>query len=85
MANDNKIKLIFATTSGDVEGEFPLDQPLKAVEKRVLAEAKLDPSQADDFVVTLNGRLLDESKKLLELGLAECDVLTIERRNVVKI
>lgn len=83
--NDNKIKLIFATTAGDFEDEFPLNQPLKAVKTRVMAQLKLDPSTADDFVVTFNGTPLDESKKLGELGLSDCTILTIERRQVVKI
>jgi len=82
---DRKIKLTFATTAGDYTDEFPVNQPLGAVKTRVMAKLKLDPSTAGDFVVTLNGTPLDESKKLGELGLQECAVLTIERREVVKV
>lgn len=80
-----KIRLIFATKAGDFEEEFALNEPLKAVKRAVMAHLKLDPSQADKFVVTLNGNILDESKTLAELKLSECVVLTLERHEVVKI
>jgi hypothetical protein len=82
---DNKIRLTFATTAGDYEDEFPANQPLHAVKKTVMAKLRLDPSQADDFVVTLNGNVLDEQKTLRDLGLADGIVLTLERKGVVKI
>ncbi len=79
------IKLTFATTAGDLEGEFPLHQPLRAVKRRVMAELKLDPSQADQFVITLEGNTLDEQMTLGQLGLTDCAILTLERHDVVKI
>lgn len=83
--DDNKIKLTFATTAGDLEQEFPLNQPLHAVKQRVMAELKLDPSQAEKFCVTATGDVLDEDKRLGELGLQDCAILTIERCDVTKI
>ena len=83
--NDNKIKLTFATTAGDLTDEFPLNQPLHAVKTRVMAELKLDPSQADAFCVSLAGMILDDNQKLNELGLEDCTILTLERCEVTKI
>lgn len=80
-----KIKLSFASSAGDYEEEFPVNQPLKAVEKQVLAQLGLDPSKADDFVITLDGEVLDETKSLQELGLEDCTLLAVERREVTKI
>ena len=52
---------------------------------RDMARLKLDPSQADQFLITLEGNALDESKTLAELGISENAVLLIERREAVKI
>ncbi|MHC4398741.1 MAG: hypothetical protein ACYTG0_03585 [Planctomycetota bacterium] len=82
---DNKITLIFATTAGDLEDEFAANRPLHAVKRTVMARLKLDPSQADQFVVTLDGTPLEEDKTLRELGLTDGTILTLERCNVVKI
>jgi len=81
----DKITLTFATTAGDFTDEFPPNQPLHAVKTVVMAKLKLDPSQADQFVVTLDGEPLDESKTLAELGLNDNLILTLERHDVVKI
>ncbi len=84
MAN-NRIRVTFSTTAGDLEDDFPVNQPLHALKREVMARLKLDPSQADQFVVTLAGNPLDEGKSLGSLGVAEKAVLVIERREVVKI
>ena len=81
----NKITLTIATTAGDVSAEFPANQPLQAIKRQVMAQLKLDPSQADQFVFTFNGDTLDERKSPRELNLADGAVLTLERREVVKI
>jgi hypothetical protein len=82
---NNKIRITFSTTAGDLTEDFSVNQPLKALKREVMGKLKLDPSQADQFVVVLNGNVLDESKTLAELGIAAETVLTIERREVVKI
>ncbi|MBW3595884.1 MAG: hypothetical protein KY475_01260 [Planctomycetes bacterium] len=79
------ITLTFATTAGDYTDDFPPNQPLHAVKTKVMAHLKLDPGQADQFVVTRDGNPLDESKTLAELGLVDNLILTIERHDVVKI
>lgn len=84
MAN-NRIHLTFSTTAGDLDDDFPLNQPLHALKREVMGRLKLDPSQADQFVVTLNGNPLDERKTLADLNVPEKAVLVIERREVVKI
>lgn len=82
---DNRIEVTFSTTAGDLTDTFPVNQPLHALKREVMARLKLDPSQADQFVVTLDGSPLDESKSLGALSVAEKAVLVIERREVVKI
>jgi predicted Rdx family selenoprotein len=81
----NKITLTFSTTAGDLKDDFPMNQPLHATKREVMARLKLDPHQADQFIVTLNGNPLDEQKTLGELGIPAGSVLIIERREVVKI
>jgi hypothetical protein len=85
MPTETKIHITFSTTAGDLEDEFPLNRPLHALKREVMGRLRLDPSQADQFVVTLDGNTLDETKKLGELGLQANAVLVIERREVVKI
>jgi hypothetical protein len=80
-----RIRVTFSTTAGDLTDEFPVNQPLHALKHEVMARLKLDPSQADQFVVTLAGNPLDESKSLGALGVAENAILVIGRRDVVKI
>ena len=82
---NNKIRLIISTTAGDLEDDFPVNQPLMALKKQVMARLKLDPSQADQFVLVLDGQALDESQSPADLGLAPGSVLTLERKEVVKI
>jgi len=72
---DNRIEVTFSTTAGDLTDTFPTHQPLHALKREVMARLKLDPSQADQFVVTLDGNPLDESKSLGALGVAEKVVL----------
>lgn len=81
----NTITLTFSSTAGDLEDEFPSNQPLGATKKAVMGRLNLDPSQADEFIVVKDGNPLDESKTLKELNLSSGDVLTIERKEVVKI
>ena len=82
---ESKIHLIFSTTAGDLEEEFPANQPLHALKREVMERLKLDPSKAGDFVVTLDGNILDKSKPIGELEIPAGSVLIIERREVVKI
>ena len=82
---DNRVLITFSTTAGDLEDNFPVNQPLQAIKTEVMARLKLDPSQAGQYVVVLNGNPLDESKTLAELHIAAGSVLTIERREVVKV
>ena len=82
---DNRIHITFSTTAGDLEDDFPVNQPLQSLKREVMARLKLDPSQADQYIVVLNGNPLDESKTLAELRVVAGSVLTIERREVVKV
>ena len=81
----NKVHLVFSTTAGDLEDDFPVNQPLHALKREVMGRLQLDPSQAEQFIITLEGNPLDETKTLAELGIQDNSVLLIERREVVKI
>ena len=85
MPTTNQIHVIFSTTAGDLEEDFSIHQPLHALKREVMGRLKLDPSQADQFVVSFNGNILDESKTLGDLNIPSGAVLVIERREVVKI
>jgi hypothetical protein len=82
---DKRIHLTFSTTAGDLEDDFPANQSLHAVKHMVMGRLRLDPGQADQYVVTLNGTPLDEGKTLADLGLTDGAEMVIERRDVTKI
>jgi hypothetical protein len=50
-----------------------------------MGRLKLDPSTADQFVLTFNGTALDESQTLRMLNIPANAVLVLERKEVVKI
>lgn len=85
MTQHNKVHVTFSTTAGDLEDDFPSNQPLHAIKREVMGKLHLDPSKADEYVVTLNGNVLDESKGLGDLNVPENAVLILERKEVVKI
>ena len=59
---------------------FRSDQPLQAAKHTVLHYFKLGAS-AEEFVVTFDGHILDESQTLASLGIPEVAALVIEHRN----
>ena len=61
--SQNKISLTFSTTAGDLKEDFPTNQPLHATKREVMARLKLDPSKADEFIVTKD---LRERKAVME-------------------
>jgi len=81
----HRIHLTISTTAGDLEDDFSLHQKLFALKREVMGKLKLDPSQADEFDLTLDGQVLDESKTLEELGIPEDSILVIERKDAIKI
>lgn len=83
--DEQTVKLVFATTAGDFESRFSVTRHLQDVKRFVMEQLGLDVSQAAEFIVTSQGNALDECQTLGSLGLADCVVLTIERREVVKI
>jgi len=85
MSVATKVHVTFSTTAGDLEDDFPPNQPLHALKREVMARLKLDVSKADEFVVVLQGNPLDETKTLGELNIPDNAVLTIERRELIKI
>lgn len=85
MSVATKVHVTFSTTAGDLEDDFPANEPLHALKRQVMARLKLDVSKADEFVVVFQGNPLDESKTLADLNVPDNAVLTIERRELVKI
>jgi len=79
------VRLIFATTAGDLEESFPVNERLGIIKRTVMERLNLDPSKADDFAVAQDGNILDQGETLEQLGLVDGTVLTIERIEVVKI
>ena len=80
-----KIHITVSTTAGDLEDDFPANEPLHALKRGVMGRLKLDPSTADQFVLTFNGTALDESQTLRMLNIPANAVLVLERKEVVKI
>ena len=81
----DKLHLIFTSTAGDFEDDFQADRLLSSVKDEVMVKLKLDQHKANEYLVTLDGNPLDESKKLSELKLTDGAVLVIERKEVTKI
>ena len=77
-----KITLVFTTTAGNLKDSFPVDEHLYAVKHNVMKRMELDPAKAGEFVVTLDGKTLDQGETLEQLGLCDGAVLTLERREV---
>lgn len=80
-----KLHLTISSANGDWEHDFPPNQPVHAVKTAAMAHLHLDPSQADKFILTLNGKPLDESMTLAELGITSGSVLILEPTGVTKI
>lgn len=81
----NTIHLTISSANGDWEDDFQKNQPVHAVKNRAMAHLQMDPSQADQFIITYNGQTLDESKKLDELNIPDGATLILERTDVIKI
>ena len=73
------MKIIFNTNGGNVEDDFPIDQPLGALKLEVMKSAKLDVEQAEQYQVAADGAFLDESKTLADLGVTEESTLILWR------
>jgi hypothetical protein len=78
--------LQFNTLAGHVLDRFPANQVLRLTKRRVIREVNLETvTQADDFVVSLDGHILDETKTLSSLGIRDLSVLSIKRPDVTMI
>ena len=73
------MKLTFNTSAGNVEDDFPTDQPLEALKRDVMVRLKLDPEQAGQYVVACEGKTLNEDQTLGELALPDDSLLIIWR------
>jgi hypothetical protein len=82
---EQRVRITWSTTAGDLEEDFPVNQPLHALKRETMARLKLDPSQADQFVVACDGNVADETKSLRDLNITAGAILVIERKDVVKI
>lgn len=73
------MKMTFNTSAGNIEDDFPADQPLSSVKLDVMARAHLDPQQAGQYIVACDGATLDESKTLADLGVTGDALLILWR------
>ncbi len=68
---DKKYQLTFVVSGQAFQDSFPENQPLKAAIQHVLAATKNTGQPAENWVVTLDGKELDQSKSLKDLGLKD--------------
>ncbi len=80
-----KLHLTISCANGDWEHDFPPNQLIHAVKTTAMAHLHMDPSQASQFVLTLDGQILEEAKTLGELRIPNDSLLMLERKEVIKI
>jgi len=85
MQKDKKIHLTVASSSGDYEDDFNQNMQIHAVKTKAMAHLHIDPSQAANYVLTLEGNILNENATLLELQVPNDSVLILEPKEAVKI
>ena len=73
------MKLVFNSATGNLEDDFPIDRPLDALKRDVMARLKLSPEEAGQYIVACDGKTLDESKSLNELEVPENSMLILWR------
>ena len=81
----DKLHLTISGANGDWENDFPPNQPIHAVKTTAMAHLHMDPSQADQFILTYNGQELNESSTLADYNLPDGATLILERGEVTKI
>ena len=85
MSKNEKLQLTISSANGDWEHDFPPHQPLHAVKTEAMAHLHMDPSQKDQFVLTYNGQVLNESQTLAEANIPDHSVLMLEKKDITKI
>jgi hypothetical protein len=63
-ATMDSVHLSFETTLGDFEGDFAAEERVQAVKRRVMAGVRLDPEEADAFVLNLDERRSTTRRRL---------------------
>jgi hypothetical protein len=81
----DKLHLTISSANGDWENDFSPNQPIHAVKTTAMAHLHMDPSQADQFILTYNGQEMNESKSLADHNVPDGAMLILERRDVTKI
>jgi hypothetical protein len=77
----DRLFLEFHTTGGHVLDLVPADELLEAAKQYVLKRLDLNTLNADDFVVTVDGKISRRNEDALLLGHWDVCVLCIERRD----
>jgi hypothetical protein len=85
MNKNNKLTLTVSSANGDWEHDFSPNKPIHAVKTTAMAHLHMDPSQADQFVLTYNGQILNEGQTLEEAGIPDGSVLMLEKKDITKI
>ena len=73
------MKLIFNSATGNLEEDFPSTDALHSIKDRVMGQLKLDPSEADQYIVAFDGKTLDEEKTLSDLEIPDSATLILWR------
>ena len=73
------MNLTFNSSVGNIEDDFPTNQPLHSLKIDVMARLKLDPDQAGQYLLACDGKTLDETRTVAELELPENPMLILWR------
>jgi uncharacterized protein YecA (UPF0149 family) len=76
----DSVHLSFETTLGDFEADFPTSERVRSVKRSVMEGVRLDPNDANAFVINLDETELEDEKVLADLGLEPNTWLVLERR-----
>ena len=73
------MKLTFNSATADFADDFPEDQELGRIKVAVMDRMKLDPGEAPQYIIACDGKTLDESQTVAQLGLPEDAMLILWR------
>lgn len=63
MPSDNKLRICVTTTKSDIDEEFNVEQPIRAVKMAALKN-QFDPSEQDEYTLVFGGEDLEDDKKI---------------------
>lgn len=63
MPADKKLRICVTTTKSDIEKEFNVEQPIRAVKMAALKN-QFDTSEEDEYTLVFDGEDLDDDQKI---------------------